>query len=148
MTAIERIKCESDDDISFVERCLQLNFGQYHKLPPKMQLKVARSPLILRSTNLESKVIEFFVFVVKFYHTVYFGSFKPFTVRKIGDFPHFLSALASNNQFIIKLVKMRRGGTLHVVVETFKISLDQLKKKRSLVECCSVSSCIVCNVCL
>ena len=37
-------------------------------------------------------------------------------LRKIGDFPHFLSALASNNAFIIKLVKMWPGGTLHVVV--------------------------------
>ena len=63
-------------------------------------------------------------------------------VHKIGDFPHFLSALASNNQFIIKLVKMWPGGTPHVVVGTLKISLDRLKeKKRSLVECCSVSSC-------
>ena len=74
-----------------------------------------------------------------------FGSLHPFTVRKIGDFPHFLSALASNNQFIIKLVKMWPGGTPHVVVGTLKISFDRLKKKkiprRSLVECCSVSSC-------
>ena len=47
---------------------------------------------------------------------VRFGSLHPFTVRKIGDFPHFLSALTSNNQFIIKLVKMWPGGTPHVVV--------------------------------
>ena len=52
----------------------------------------------------------------------------PFTVRKIGDFPHFLSALASNNQFIIKLVMMWPGGTPHVVVRTLKISLDRLTK--------------------
>ena len=63
--------------------------------------------------------------------------FEPFTVRKIGDFPRFLSALASNNLFIIKLVKMWPGGTLHVVVGTLKISLDG----RSFVECCSVSCC-------
>ena len=98
-----------------------------------------------RSTNLESKLIEFFVFV-NFKRTVRFGSLHLFTVRKIGDFPHFLSALTSNNQFIIKLVKMWPGGTLHVVVGTLKISLDRLKKiknkkRRSLVECCSVSSC-------
>ena len=43
--------------------------------------------------------------------------------------PHFLSALPSNNQFIIKLVKMWPGGTPHVVVGTLKISLDRLKKK-------------------
>ena len=59
-----------------------------------------------------------------------FGSLQPFTVRKIGDFPNFLSALASNNQFIIKLVKMWPGGTPHVVVGTLKISLDRLKKKK------------------
>ena len=45
-------------------------------------------------------------------------------------FPHFLSALASNNAFIIKLVKMWPGGTLDVVVGTLKISLDRLKKKK------------------
>ena len=49
-----------------------------------------------------------------------------FTVRKIGDFPHYLSALASNNQFIITLVKMWPGRTLHVVVRTLKITLDRL----------------------
>ena len=55
-----------------------------------------------------------------------FGSLQPFTVRKIGDFPCFLSALPSNNQFIIKLVKMWLGGAPHVVVGTLKISLDRL----------------------
>ena len=48
-------------------------------------------------------------------------------------------------QFIIKLVKMWPGGTLHMVVGTLKISLDRLIKKKKnrgvLVECCSVSSC-------
>ena len=115
----------------------------------KISVKVAGNPVFSRSTNLESKLIEFFVFV-NFKRTVRFGSLHPFTVRKIGDFPHFLSALTSNNQFIIKLVKMWPGGTLHVVVGTLKISLDRLKKnkkknkkkkRRSLVECCSVSSC-------
>ena len=42
------------------------------------------------------------------------------------DFPHFLLALVSNNQFIIKLVKMWPAGTVHVVVGTLKISLDRL----------------------
>ena len=56
-----------------------------------------------------------------------FGSHQSFTVRILGDFPHFLSALPSNNQFIIKLVKMWAGGTPHVVVGTLKISLDRLK---------------------
>ena len=46
---------------------------------------------------------------------------------------------------IIKLVKMWPGGTHHVVVGTLKISLDRLKRnkntRRSLVECCHVSSC-------
>ena len=47
-----------------------------------------------------------------------------FTVCKIGDFSNFLLALASNNHFIIKLVKMWPGGTLHVAVGTLKISFD------------------------
>ena len=88
---------------------------------------MARYPEFSRSTNLESKLIKLFVFV-NFEQTVHFGSLEPFTVHKIGDFPHFLSALASNNRFIIKLVKMWPGGTLHVVVGTLKISLDRLKK--------------------
>ena len=73
---------------------------------------MARSPEFLRSTNLESKLIEFFV-----------------CVRKIGDFPHFLLALASNNQFIIKLVKMWPGGTLHMVVGTLKKNKKKKHKK-------------------
>ena len=68
-------------------------------------LKVAGNPEFSRSTNLQSKLIEFFV-LVNFYHPVHFGSLEPFTVRKIGDLPHFLLALASKYQFIIKLVKM------------------------------------------
>ena len=51
-----------------------------------------------------------------------FGSLQPFTVRNIGDFPHFLSALASNDQFIVKLAKMWPGETFHVVVGTLKVS--------------------------
>ena len=90
---------------------------------------MARSPVFSRSTNLESKLIKLFVFV-NFEQTVRFGSLELFTVRKIGDFPHFLSALASNNRFIIKLAKMWPGGTLHVVVGTLKISLDRHKKKK------------------
>ena len=86
--------------------------------------KVAGNPTFSRSTNLESKLIEFFVFV-NFLRIVRFGSLHPFTVRKIGNFPHFLSALTSNNQFMIKLVKMWPGGTTHVVVGTLKISLDR-----------------------
>ena len=59
--------------------------------------------------------------------TVSFGSLQPFTVHKIGDFPHFLSALASNNQFI---VKMWSGRTPHVMVGTLKVRLDRLILKR------------------
>ena len=84
-------------------------------------LRWQRTLLLSRSTNLESKLIDFFV-LLKFQRTVSFGSLQPFTVRKIGDFPHFLSALASNNQFIIKLVKMWSGGTPHVVVGTCSVS--------------------------
>ena len=48
--------------------------------------------------------------------------------------------MSSNNQFIIKLVKMWPGGTLYVVVGTLKISLDRLNKKKGvLAECCIVS---------
>ena len=94
-----------------------------------MQLEVARYPEFSRSTNLESRLIKLFVFA-NFEQTVRFGSLEPFTVRKIGDFPHLLPAMASNNQFIIKLVKMWPGRTLHVVVGTLKISLDQLKNKK------------------
>ena len=36
-----------------------------------------------------------------------------------------VTALASNNAFIMKLVKMWLGGGPHVVVGTLKISLDQ-----------------------
>ena len=69
-----------------------------------------RWPEFSKSTNLESKLKKLFV-VVNFYHAVRFGSLEPFTVSKIGDFPHFLSALASDNQSIMKLVKMWHGGT-------------------------------------
>ena len=46
-----------------------------------------------------------------------------FTVRILGNFPSFLSALASNNAFIIKLVKMWLGGAPHVVVGTLKVKI-------------------------
>ena len=58
--------------------------------------------------------------------------------------------MPSNNAL---LVKMWPGGTLHVVVGTLKISLDQLKQQQQqqqqkqqkqdvlIVECCHVSSC-------
>ena len=49
-----------------------------------------------------------------------FGNLQSFTVRILGDFPSFLSALASNNAFIIKLVKMWPGGAPHVVVRTLR----------------------------
>ena len=84
-------------------------------------IKVARYPEFLRSTKLESKLIDFFV-LLKYQRTVRFWSHKLFTVRKIGGFPRSLPALASNNQFIIKLAKMWPGDTLHVVVGTLKIS--------------------------
>ena len=42
----------------------------------------------------------------------------------LGNFPSFLLTLASNNVFIIKLVKMWLGGTPDVVVGNLKISLD------------------------
>ena len=72
----------------------------------KEPFKVARSPVFSRSTNLESKLIEFFVFVNFNTQSILRVFIQTFTVLKIGDFPHFLSELPSNNQFIIKLVKM------------------------------------------
>ena len=87
--------------------------------------KVAGNPEFSWSTNLESKLIEFFV-LVNFCTQSVLGVLNRSLSIKMG---HFLSALASNNQFIIKLVKMWSGGTPHVVVGTLKISLDQLEKK-------------------
>jgi len=52
-------------------------------------------------------------------------------------------ALASNNAFIIKLVKMWPGGTPHVVVGTLKISLDRLTKQKKNTK----RSLVVCNAC-
>ena len=67
---------------------------------------MARSPVFSRSTNLESKLIELFVFVNFNTQSILRVFIRTFTVVKIGDFSHFLSELPSNNQFIIKLVKM------------------------------------------
>ena len=86
---------------------------------------MARTPVFSRSTNPESKLIDFFILLKVVANS--FGSLPPFTVCKIGDYPHFLLALPSNNQFAIKLVEM---GIPHVVVGTLKISLDELKKKK------------------
>ena len=106
---------------------------------------MAQYPGFLRLTNLEIHAGRLFAFLIC-KQIVTFGGHESFTVRILGDFPHFLSALLSNNQFIVKLVKMWPGGTPHVVVGTLKISLDRLKKKntRSLVECCRVSTCEYC----
>ena len=73
---------------------------------------MAENPVLSRSTNLESKLINFFVL---FSAQFVLGVFNRSLSEKIGDF---LSALASNNQF--KLVKMWSGGTPHVVVITLK----------------------------
>ena len=50
-----------------------------------------------------------------------FGNLQSFTVRILGDFSSFLSALTANNAFVIKLVKMWLCGAPHVVVGTLKI---------------------------
>ena len=94
-----------------------------HKL-----VKVARHPVFSRSGIQADRRLCLVKIVA---NTVRFGSLHPFTVRKIGDFPHFLSTLASNNRFIIKLVKKWPGGSLHVVVGTLKISLEKKSTKRS-----------------
>ena len=51
-----------------------------------------------------------------------FWKSSTFTVCIIGDIPSFLSTLASNNAFIIKIVKMWPSGTPDVVVGTLQIS--------------------------
>ena len=89
--------------------------------------KVAQYPGFLRLTNLEIHAGRLFAFLIC-KQIVTFGGHESFTVHILGDFPHFLSALPPNNQFIIMLVKMWPGGTPHVVVGTLKISLDRLKK--------------------
>ena len=91
--------------------------------------KVAQYPGFLRLTNLEIHAGILFAFLIC-KQIVSFGGHQSFTVRILGDFPHFLSELPSNNQFAIKLVKMWPGGTPHVVVGTLKISLDRLTKKK------------------
>ena len=66
-----------------------------------------------------------------------------FSTIYLGYFPNSLSLLASNNVFIIKLVKMWLGGTLDMVVGTLKISLDQfflVKKEFSRVQLCHVTT--------
>ena len=64
-----------------------------------------------------------------------FEGHQSFTVRILGDFPHFLSGLPSNNQFTIKLVKMWPGGTPHVVVGTLKISKKHKKEFSRVLSC-------------
>ena len=64
-----------------------------------IDIKVVLNPVFLRSTNLESVLIAFL-------SCYSFGNLQLFTVPILGDSPGFLSALASNNVFIIKLVQM------------------------------------------
>ena len=78
---------------------------------------MAQYPGFLRLTNLEIHAGRLFAFLIC-QQIVSFGSHQSFTVPILGDFSHFLSALPSNNRFIIKLVKMWPGGTSHVVVGT------------------------------
>ena len=87
-------------------------------------IKVAQYPGFLRLTNLEIHAGRLFAFLIC-QQIVSFGSHQSFTVHILGDFPHVLWVLPSNNQFIIKLVKMWPGGTPRGG-RTFKISLDRL----------------------
>ena len=73
-----------------------------------------------------------------------FGNFIPtyHLLHVCGHQTLLCARLAACRVPLVKLVKMWPGRSLHVVVGTLKISLDQLKKKntkRSLVECCSVN---------
>ena len=58
-----------------------INIKEYTRPPDIYPLKVACSSKFSWSTNLESKLIEFFVLV----NTVHFGSLQRFTVLKIGN---------------------------------------------------------------
>ena len=114
-------------------KILSQNLKQFCR---NITLMVAQYPGFLWLTNLEIHAGRLFAFLIC-KQIVSFGGHESFTVRILGVFPHFLSALPSNNQFIIKLVKMWPGGTPHVVVGTLKISLDRLitvpseKKKKT-----------------
>ena len=57
-------------------------------------------PVFLRSTNLEIHADRLFVFLFCEQIVSFGRSLQSFTVRILGDFPGFLSALASNNAFI------------------------------------------------
>ena len=95
---------------------------------------------------MESKLIDFFAFLSFLANSQFWES----SVRTIGNFPGFLSALASNNAFIIKLVMMWTSRTL---VGTLKISLDRLtffvftKKEFSTVLSCYATIFVCIAVC-
>ena len=72
------------------------------------KVNISYATIFLWSTNLEIHVDRLFVFLIC-EQIVSFENLQLFTVRILGDFPSFLSALASNNAFIIK---MWLGGVL------------------------------------
>ena len=84
-------------------------------------LNVAHSPVFLRVNKPGVQADRIFCLCKLLAHSP-FQELQPFTDCKIVV-SHFLSALASNNQFIIKLVKIWPSGTPCVVVGTLKISL-------------------------
>ena len=118
-------KCSHHYNNYILHHLLYLWLVNTSRLLFTVTIKVAQYPVFLRLTNLETHAERLFTFLICL-EIVSFGGHQSFTVRILGDFPHFLLALPSNNQFIIKLVKMWPGGTPHVVVGTLKISLDRL----------------------
>lgn len=69
-------------------------------------------------TILESKLVEFFEFI-NFVQIVSFESVQLSLAMSLHSLPS-----GKYNVFISKLVKMWSGGTLDVMVDTLKISLD------------------------
>ena len=83
------------------------------------------NPVFLRSTNLEIHA-DRLVLILNLLADSQFWESSIVHCPYTWNLPSFLSALASNNAFIFKLVKMWLGGALmHVVVGTLKISLDR-----------------------
>ena len=64
------------------------------------------NPVFLRLTNLEIHADRLIALLIC-WQIVSLGNLESFTVRILGDFPSFLSALASNNAFIAERISCR-----------------------------------------
>ena len=94
----------------------------------------------LKISKLESK-LEYFFSRINCFQIDNFGIVQNFTIHIIGDFTSFLSALASNNAF---LIKMGPSGTLDVMVRTFKLNLDRFFNMINLIIINTVTSACAC----